>query len=1195
MFRNSYSVPSALGNAYSSVIYDANSIFFNPAILPFLSDYQFISSSGKLFNLSDLQFFNFALQKSFNKFGFGIAYEEFGFNLYKERTYLFSTGYKILNNFSAGANFKILSLSINEVGSKDVLSYDFSLFYQPIYWLNFGFISRNFNEPVLSTPIEKSYQFGFSFSPFKMLLLSFDYELPPYDYNNRFLSGLQFNISDNFIFRCGYQTNPSNISVGLNFNIGKEKKILSLNYTIVYNQIFDYTHIIGLDYKFDNLLIKLSSNNLPEQIKTETIKKVKEQQIEKEETTNEKELNDDEDDEEENEIAEENEESEAKHESNKINELQDKEKISQPTINKKTEIKITKENVIEKIENEKEKQNINEIKNDNTIVEENNVSKQELKEQGNINKEENAETNEGKIKEQEKINEQEEKQTNEKENKINNYSEEENEDNEEINDETEEQEEKELNDDELNEEETESKEESEIEGESENKEETEIKESKKQIKEKPDAGEAKEEITDEALDKAVLTATPQKEKVEIQTTTGAKKFLSLEEIEQLQATKEFTKIAIDISQEGLINQLKLPEPITSEDEIWELYYTGEIKEDDATLLQELFNKPVNINTAKFAELFKLPNISKDEILKIIESREKVGLFESIDDLLLRNIVPQDVFDFIKPFITTIEVEAKFLEYDFNFDETLSDQKTAKIYQNIKLTKNKYQIIARTERDKGETQIDNLLKAGIKIDNFIKNDRLVIGNYGANFGYYQIFNKLKTKDQNVIDIDDNTYEYSNLKGIAYQIKNIFETKFDISILYSKNYYETTDIDTLARTYKISLSSSGNKRNENLEEKLFGGNITFKPSNELILGFTAYDAHYIEKNLLSKFSNKVFGWNFTYLTPLGFILYGENSRVINAGEALLLGLNKKGKKFNIEFNYINNDINFIHYHSYNNISKPDAEVFNIETKYNITNTQIINLRLEEGREKSTDIEYSAKEISWSNKWDNKNSPIDKLKYFNNFALQLKYGEIDYDLNDFSDTAGRYYLESSSRISYFGSKIKTDSFEKKRELNLSTDLKKPFSYNFKYYKSEKNKYSSNKPTNYEKESFEHQIKYNNKDKKYKIETAFKRYYTNTLTEIIQETAYFDYENLSGEEVIEVPTTKGHYDQIILTFEKQFKKSKIKLSYKTRKYINLSSDDYNQLIWLIDFGNIYLNGYYKIYPADENDIIKFAGTVKW
>ena len=61
---------------------------------------------------------------------------------------------------------------------------------------------------------------------------------------------------------------------------------------------------------------------------------------------------------------------------------------------------------------------------------------------------------------------------------------------------------------------------------------------------------------------------------------------------------------------------------------------------------------VNINTASATELETLPGIGEVRAGQIVQSRTADGPFAAVDELLVRKLVPQSVFDDIAPLITT---------------------------------------------------------------------------------------------------------------------------------------------------------------------------------------------------------------------------------------------------------------------------------------------------------------------------------------------------------------------------------------------------------------------------------------------------------------------------------------------------------------------------------------------------------------
>ncbi len=63
---------------------------------------------------------------------------------------------------------------------------------------------------------------------------------------------------------------------------------------------------------------------------------------------------------------------------------------------------------------------------------------------------------------------------------------------------------------------------------------------------------------------------------------------------------------------------------------------------------------ININSASAAELESLPGIGQVRANQIVQSRTKDGPFSAVDDLLLRNLISESVFEDIAPLITVTQ-------------------------------------------------------------------------------------------------------------------------------------------------------------------------------------------------------------------------------------------------------------------------------------------------------------------------------------------------------------------------------------------------------------------------------------------------------------------------------------------------------------------------------------------------------------
>ena len=104
--------------------------------------------------------------------------------------------------------------------------------------------------------------------------------------------------------------------------------------------------------------------------------------------------------------------------------------------------------------------------------------------------------------------------------------------------------------------------------------------------------------------------------------------------------------------------------ITSEDDLRDLagewdydlgeYVDGEITNEEYETLRDLFNNPVNLNTADRNELYNLPEIDYDLADRIIEYRKKYGLFENKEEVKKVPGITPEIYEQISPFIEVRE-------------------------------------------------------------------------------------------------------------------------------------------------------------------------------------------------------------------------------------------------------------------------------------------------------------------------------------------------------------------------------------------------------------------------------------------------------------------------------------------------------------------------------------------------------------
>ncbi len=89
--------------------------------------------------------------------------------------------------------------------------------------------------------------------------------------------------------------------------------------------------------------------------------------------------------------------------------------------------------------------------------------------------------------------------------------------------------------------------------------------------------------------------------------------------------------------------------VSSEEDIYELYATGELSEADTERLIALFNNKVDLNRASVEELYNLPDVTMDLAAAIVSYREEEGYFRRFAQVASVPGMTEDILAQIAPF------------------------------------------------------------------------------------------------------------------------------------------------------------------------------------------------------------------------------------------------------------------------------------------------------------------------------------------------------------------------------------------------------------------------------------------------------------------------------------------------------------------------------------------------------------------
>ncbi len=365
------------------------------------------------------------------------------------------------------------------------------------------------------------------------------------------------------------------------------------------------------------------------------------------------------------------------------------------------------------------------------------------------------------------------------------------------------------------------------------------------------------------------------------------------------------------------------------------------------MLAELERNPIDLNQATAEQLAVLPWVSNLLAVKIINHRNRIGSFKSVEELIqIENVTPELLFMLRK----YISVSHPKLRNKLSLTtqnrltrtiETSTDRKDSTTYSSPNKFFNRFTVNYGNylrfglllEKDSGEIRIDDL-KAYFLSYRFHSNQNiLIIGNYrlefaqglvfGNPYGYYKgndLIFPAKQHGRELLGytiVDENASLYGISAQVCFKIYQFLlflsSTKLDATLNDNgtvKNFY----------TSGYHRTSSELDKKDRVCERLVGGRIQIKPTSFSSLGATYYRALFnpivaIADEDVYRFHfqgkvNQLFGFDYS-LTLGQFNLFGEFAHSQNYGSGLLAGIFMETKP--LEFlilgrNYAKNFISY-----------------------------------------------------------------------------------------------------------------------------------------------------------------------------------------------------------------------------------------------------------------------------------------------
>jgi len=357
-------------------------------------------------------------------------------------------------------------------------------------------------------------------------------------------------------------------------------------------------------------------------------------------------------------------------------------------------------------------------------------------------------------------------------------------------------------------------------------------------------------------------------------------------------------------------------------------------------LEDLLNNPIDINTADINELQTIPFVDFSIARKIIEHRDKYGLFFSVNELYSVRLIPADVVNKILPFVivkpvvqreeesfftslksqTDISLRSRIqndLQERKGFSENKFKGSSTHIYNRMILKYENFQAGFLTEKDPGEEQFNEFSSGHIYVKDLALIKNLVIGDYYIEFGQglalWNVYGLSKSSDA-VYPVKKNerriipyksTSENNFFRGAAVE----FDYKsFSLSVFYSKNKFDANIDDASGEILSTPLNGLHRtetelKRRKSAQETVYGARLDFVKENLLRIGLLHYRSNFSHPFQPSDVYD-IAGNKFNY-TSAAYDLYIENINLF--GEVVYNGRSVASIN-NIQF-YLSSNLQYI----------------------------------------------------------------------------------------------------------------------------------------------------------------------------------------------------------------------------------------------------------------------------------------------
>ncbi len=284
--------PMALAGAFVSLVDDINSIYYNPAGLSVIKQLSISGTWLRYYNMEELENVVISFGAPWRWGGWGISYQAYGFDLYKETQVIWSHAFSILSQLQVGYNVKYLNLALHPdphiassitYGHANLFGLDMGMKGKINRSWFLGAYLMNLNRPKIGKyqpeSVEQKFTIGIGYQPIHEMITLFSLDKNSFE-QYKVKTGAELLLTEFLSLRTGMQVKPFYFS----FGVGVKRYGINLDYAIVHSLLLGETHILSLiftwgkEYQRENE--KNNGNNnyigLKVNINRATIKELKE-------------------------------------------------------------------------------------------------------------------------------------------------------------------------------------------------------------------------------------------------------------------------------------------------------------------------------------------------------------------------------------------------------------------------------------------------------------------------------------------------------------------------------------------------------------------------------------------------------------------------------------------------------------------------------------------------------------------------------------------------------------------------------------------------------------------------------------------------------------------------------------------------------------------------------------------------------